>query len=105
MDPIPPYHFGKRRMELVQNEELVQTQEPKYESFMIEDRDDGYYDVYIFEKGITKQSISEIIKAVKIVLIGEWTLADIEEAIKKNLSPKEIHHFGAGEVNMIDVND
>lgn len=74
---------------------------------LIYDDMDGYYDVYIFNTLVDEQDIKKVILDVKTRLEGEWTLEDIQNAMKNKFDIKEIILFdntGFARCGTIEVN-
>lgn len=71
--------------------------------FMVADRDDNFYDIYIFKKDYKVEDIEEVIKNHKKEFVGEWTMESIEKAITNIFQVKEIIHCDFIKGNIMEV--
>lgn len=56
--------------------------------FLVVDKSENYYDLYIFNEMVNSDEIKNTIRKVKKDLVGEWSLEDIETAIKNKFGNK-----------------
>lgn len=71
--------------------------------FMVYDENDTFYDLYEFKGKVNAEDIINIIKEVKTNMVGEWTMEDIEKAIKEKLPVKSCKKFDYILKNLCEV--
>lgn len=71
--------------------------------FMVADRDDNFYDIYMFKKDYKVEDIEEVIKNHKKEFVGEWTMESIEKAITNTFQVERIIHCDYIKGNIMEV--
>lgn len=70
--------------------------------FLLYDKEDNFYDVYIFEQPVDIQELRGLIGITKTIT-EDWTMADIEQAITLNYPVKEHYKFDYVLYNLAEV--
>lgn len=71
--------------------------------FMIADEDDGFYDIYFFEEEVEVENLKTVISIAKKKI--DWTLEDIETAIKGCFNVKYKTGFDWGNGDMVEIKE
>lgn len=70
--------------------------------FLLYDKEDNFYDVYIFEQPVDIQELRGLIGITKTIT-ENWTMEDIEKAIFQNYPVKEHYKFDYILYNLAEV--
>lgn len=73
------------------------------ESILLEDSDEGLFNLIIFNKKVDFEEVKHIITKVKVSQFGEWNIDSITTELKKIYDIKEVKLFESGLGNNIDI--
>lgn len=73
------------------------------QNIMIADRDDNFYDIYVFKNEVKIADIDEVVNNHKKEFIGEWTMESIEKAIINTFEVAEVIHCDYIKGNIVEV--
>jgi hypothetical protein len=80
----------------------------KTKKYMLYDKDEGFYDIYLFKDYVETKEIDEVVKNHIASCIDEnrqeyWDMESIEKEIKKHFEVKEVILFWNDTLDVIEL--